>query len=90
MNQRGIKTGPKQRGGTLFQGKSEMNETALELPQEHVGLDYDWVTDRLAVGGAIWTRSNMWMACWRRRLRPRGEGNAPTFSTRGLQMTWWY
>ncbi len=22
-------------------------------------LDYDWVTDRLAVGGAIWTRRNM-------------------------------
>jgi len=90
MNQRGIKTGPKQRGGTLFQGKSEMNETALELPQEHVGLDYDWVTDRLAVGGAIWTRSNMW--------RHAGEGDCdhaareiPQRSVREvLRMTWWY
>jgi protein-tyrosine phosphatase len=37
-----------------------MGEPELILPSEHVRLDYNWVTDRLAVGSAIWTRSNMW------------------------------
>ena len=37
-----------------------MGEPELASPPEHVKMDYNWVTPRLAVGGAIWTRSNMW------------------------------
>ena len=31
----------------------------FSFPFEEPLVDYDWVTDRLAVGGAIWTRGNM-------------------------------